>query len=71
MKIVEDEARKAKNVSKMRTFGESDKSQKTISSMVSKKGDPPAAANSDGLDSPGVILFSAFSAFMLLFAVCF
>jgi len=53
LKIVEDEARKLKNVSRMRTFVESDKSQKTISSMVSKKGDPPAAANSDRLDSPG------------------
>ena len=52
---MEDEARKAKNVSSMKTFVESDKSKKTVKSMVSKKGDPPIASNSDGLDSPGVI----------------
>jgi len=53
LKIAENEARKEKNVSTMRTFGESEKSKKTVSSMVSKKGDPPAAAAPDGLDSPG------------------
>jgi len=53
LKVVEDEARKAKNKTEMKTFVESDKSKKTVKSMVSKKGDPPITSNSDGPDSPG------------------
>ena len=56
LKVVEDEARKAKNKTEMKTFVESDKSKKTVKSMVSKKGDPPITSNSDGPDSPGVII---------------
>ena len=52
LKFVEDEARKTRSAPVMKKFGDSDKSKKTVSSMISKKGDP-MTVNSEGLDSPG------------------
>ena len=53
LKVVEDEARRAKNVTTMRSFQDSGKSKKTVSSMVTKKGDAPPGGPLDELDSPG------------------